>query len=265
MFKRHWYLLLAVPLVTMAIGYFLAAVVTFLMPKIFESVAIVEFTGLSNPKDFTKETRKLTDPDHLTLTSDFLALPDLWDLDSTAVIEILRKSILVDQIAGSRLIRIRARHANREDARDIAVSIINAYRSIHEGHDPRSIGATLHDLEMAVIDQEKDLVKMQIELIVISGKDNPEDTTELEARIMRESDRLMDMKRKILESAHPYLQLAESQGGVVIHEFPLIADAPYSPNITSNLIIGAISGILLGFPLALAIMALLHRPRTSSP
>jgi len=50
---------------------------------------------------------------------------------------------------------------------------------------------------------------------------------------------------------------------VLIHDEPVIAESPVTPNIRFNLIVGGLSGLLLGFPLALIIMALL-RPRDRS-
>jgi len=50
---------------------------------------------------------------------------------------------------------------------------------------------------------------------------------------------------------------------VLIHDEPVIAETPVTPNIRFNLIVGGLSGLLVGFPLALIIMALL-RPRNRS-
>jgi uncharacterized protein involved in exopolysaccharide biosynthesis len=45
---------------------------------------------------------------------------------------------------------------------------------------------------------------------------------------------------------------------VVIHEEPQIAQAPASPNVTLNLILGSICGFLLSPFIALALIFMLH-------
>lgn len=107
MFTRYWPLLLITPPITMVIGYLLAAVITYLMPVKFESTTIIEIVPQNTRMDLSAEMQKLTSPSHLTLASHNLDLTDRWGSDHQSTDESLVDSVVVEQVPGTRLIRIR--------------------------------------------------------------------------------------------------------------------------------------------------------------
>ena len=55
------------------------------------------------------------------------------------------------------------------------------------------------------------------------------------------------------------IALKMSSDGVIIHDAPVLPDSPVSPNVTLNLIIGVVLGLLLSPLLELPMMRLLNR------
>jgi uncharacterized protein involved in exopolysaccharide biosynthesis len=51
----------------------------------------------------------------------------------------------------------------------------------------------------------------------------------------------------------------EAENAVVIHDDPVIADSPISPNVTFNLVAGSVGGLLLSPFLALPVMWWMNR------
>lgn len=261
---RYRLLLIIIPSITLILGYLLAAVVTYLMPKHYESTGVIEIVAKSTPVEIPAEAQKLTNDKHLELVSHNLDLPMRWGVDHQSSVETLRESVTARPIPDTGLIRIRVRHTHREDARDIVNATIHAYRSIREGYDLEAIKRTLNELEMEIIQQDQVVYALREERMR-QNANRPNTSlarpTELDSRYEEESLRLTIMSSRA--RAHPYPALTESQGGVLVHEEPDFSDSPVSPNIQLNLIIGVITGLLLGFPLALLIMAIFHSRRTA--
>lgn len=99
---------------------------------------------------------------------------------------------------------------------------------------------------MELIDQDMLVYKLRQEM---RGQETnlqrpPTETpAELAMHYENESMRLRTMHERI--ETHPFPALEKSQGGIVIHEAPLLAETPYSPNIHLNLTLGPALGILL--------------------
>lgn len=262
MFKRFWPCLLIIPPVTLVGGVLVAAVITYLMPTRYESFAVIEIQHLpARPVDFSTEMGKLTSPAILGRASERLDLTTRWGTDSRTSIARLRDSLHIEQIRESDLLRIRARHAHREDARDIALAVVQAYQAHRTEILDAEKAKRLEELRAAIAEQEQKVVELRAQKMT-EGDAFPhaggEPTSELAARHDLETDVLMKMKVDVAtldHSSHGFIDPSL----ILVHDAPLIAEAPYSPKVGLNFTLGAGSGLLLGFPMALAIMVILQR------
>jgi capsular polysaccharide biosynthesis protein len=264
MFKRFWPCLLITPPISLILGLFVAAVISYLMPKKYESFAVIEIYELTAPAHIPTEIEKLTNANVLSNATDRLDLATRWGTDRQTSIDLLRDSLAIEQIRGTDLIRIRARHHNREDARDIAFAVVQSYQSTRSEFLDAAKETRLQELQTAIAEQEQKVVELRAQKMTGDASfphSNAEPTSDLDALHDQETDVLMQMKVDAATLTHSGSGGFLGLGNVILHDEPIIAESPVSPNVPLNLLLGALSGLLLGLPLALAIMALLHRLR----
>lgn len=167
MFKRFgWILLVMIPVGGFA-GLVIAAVVTYVMPKKYESEAIIEVRPFANapveppgrtegvaPAWLLMEIEKMRSRPNLEKVSQNLGLPNRWYLADDQVPPILKDSLLIQSIRGTDLVSIRMRHTNKIDARDIAMEVAKVYQSYRKDIADQDSSRFLHELNKAVRDQE---------------------------------------------------------------------------------------------------------------
>ena len=167
MFKRFgWIFLLMIPAGAFA-GLVFAAVVTYVMPKKYESEAIIEVRPFANapvapprrtegeaPAWLLMEIEKMRSRPNLEKVSQNLGLPNRWYLADDQVPPILKDSLLIQSIRGTDLVSIRVRHTSKVDARDIALEVAKVYQSYRKDISDRDSARFLHELNKAVRDQE---------------------------------------------------------------------------------------------------------------
>ncbi len=135
MIRRWWWILLLMAVVGPLLGLLAAAVVTYVMPKKYESAAVVQVNlrtvelpgsaggvGGGNPNALTPQffgtqfevikSRKV-----LQQVVDALDLTKRWGVSDAEAIQTLKNIIVTQNIRGTELIAIRVRHSNAEDAR----------------------------------------------------------------------------------------------------------------------------------------------------
>lgn len=288
MFKRFgWVFVVMLPVGAM-VGFLAAAVVTYVMPKQYESQAVIEVKASpSLPEGVGPRPIGCGVEFNLIQSSAFLAkvvaqldLTNRWGVDQEAAIRILKEIVSTENIRGTDLIGIRVRHTDREGARDIAAEVARTYRDYRVEIQHRDSDYGLAELNKAVREQEEKVEerrKIYAKLMRNMGPhpsilmhDESSDTS-AEA-ITRAQDRqdIIDAKRDFetdqallksmkLEQVRATIEGKIPNDSVVIHEEPQIGDAPVSPNVTLNLILGAVGGFLLSPLLALPLMLLLNR------
>jgi capsular polysaccharide biosynthesis protein len=262
MFKRFWPCLLIIPVVTLVVGFLTSAVITYIMPKKYESFATIEIHELSDQSQFRTEMEKLTSATVLNRATDQLDLTTRWGTDRQTCIDLLRDLLIIEQIRGTDLVRIRARHTQREDARDTAMAVVNSYQSIRSEQLESEKKSRLQALQAAISEQEQKVAELRARKMgggASSPHSDGEVSADLDALHDQETDVLMKMKVDAGTLSHSGSGAFLDPWMIIVHDEPLIADRPYSPNVGLNLTLGTLSGLLLGFPLALAIMAMLHR------
>lgn len=242
--------------------FFAACVITYVMPKKFESSAVIQVKPLSHapgnmtPQFFATEFEVIRSQQTLKIVMQRLDLTTRWNMTEEEAIAILRGIVDVQNIRGTDLIAINVKHTNPEDARDIAKEIYLSYKKRREDKERVMAESALKELEKAILDQS-DVVeekRKQRDNLLKRDSNNPEtDQTyqdlqeeyEVYQAMLDRTKRKLSMERINTKPSH--------YGSVILHEEPLVAQYPTSPNVTLNLLIGAGAGLVLGLLLALIV------------
>jgi capsular exopolysaccharide synthesis family protein len=166
--NRYGIILLSLLLVFMT-----AAVITYVMPKKYESEATIEVkpraAGLSplgsdlnelsgaartTPQFFGTEFEKIKSRNSLEKVVQNLELVNRWSMDKETILQILKGIVDTQNIRGTDLISIRVRHTNKVDARDIAEEVARSYRQYRSEMERRDSENALLELNKAVRNQE---------------------------------------------------------------------------------------------------------------
>ncbi len=303
MFKRYGWVFAVMALIGPIIGLVTSAMLTYVMPKMYESETVIEVKPLPSaipsgqqmtPQFFETEFNKITSRNSLIQVIDALQLTSRWSVDKEAAIQILKKIVHTENIRGTELISIRVRHTDKVATRDIANEVAHVYKNYRNEVVLRDADARLQALTKAVRDQEDKVEERRKILASIvrkkgiinqgdvspgdsktlqpenptpdSGKPNPAES-ERDAAIRRSLDDqdyidakrdfvtdqelLQQMKLKLIAES---LELKISPTLIEIHGDAKISEAPVSPNVTLNLLLGTVGGFLLSPLLSLLVI-----------
>ena len=166
-------LLMILPLIGGIVGYFGSALVTYVQPKIYESVMMLQvlptareidpFDGTGSvgsgvtPRFIATEARVITADATLERVGERLNLSERWTQSPENVLAILRKVVVAEHLEGTDLVEVRVRHSNANDARDIAEAVATAYRERRREMELERARRVLNALDSEMRNQE-DLV-----------------------------------------------------------------------------------------------------------
>ena len=160
-------------LLTLLLVFMTASVITYVMPKKFESTATVQVkprtpgitvlgremtessgSGLMTQQFFATEFEIIKSRNVLMKVAEKLELPNKWGYDKETVFMILKGIVDTQNRRNTDLIDIKVRHTNREDARDITAEVAKAYKDYRTEIEGRDSERGLQELRKAVRDQE---------------------------------------------------------------------------------------------------------------
>jgi capsular exopolysaccharide synthesis family protein len=166
--NRYGIILLSLLLVFMT-----AAVITYVMPKKYESSTTIEVkpraagisplgsqlnelsgAGRMTQQFFGTEFEKIKSRNSLEKVVQNLELVNRWGVDKETALNILKGIVNTQNIRGTDLISIRVRHTNKVDARDIAEEVAQSYRNYRAEIESRDAENALLELNKAVRNQE---------------------------------------------------------------------------------------------------------------
>lgn len=279
MFKRYWWMLFAMLPAGVLLGLLVAAGITYAMPKVYESWAVIEIRpraatphgeapaeGGEPARFFATELEKITSRNSLESVAEDLKLGERWNVDRETAIRTLGGSVTCRNISGTDLVSIRVRHTNKVDARDIAEAVPRAYKNGRTETESRAAERYLHELNKVVLTQEDKVEEKRKVLSLIvknkgsSAKAGDQDYDDAKREFELEQELLQTLKLK---------QMGESISGripgesVMIHEVPVIAQTPVSPKVTLNLLLGTALGFILSPLMALPLMWLTNRRKSA--
>ena len=160
-------------LLTLLLVFMTAAVITYVMPKKYESSATIEvkpksvgqspFEGVNSPsygsspmtaQFFGTEFEKIKSSNSLAKVVEKLDLVNKWSVDKETAIRILKGIVNTQNIRGTDLISITVRHTDKEDARNVTAEVARAYKAYRTEIESRDSDKGLYELNKAVRDQE---------------------------------------------------------------------------------------------------------------
>ena len=160
-------------LLTLLLVFMTAAVITYVMPKKYESEATIEVkprgggmkplgamyndtsgAGGVTPQFFGTEFEKIKSRNSLMKVVESLELVNRWNVDKETALNILKGIVSTQNIRGTDLISIRVRHTSKVDARDVTEEVAKAYRAYRAEIESGDAERQLHELNKAVRDQE---------------------------------------------------------------------------------------------------------------
>jgi capsular polysaccharide biosynthesis protein len=126
MFKRFWWMFPVMLAVGSVVGLLVAGVMTYVMPKKYESETVVELrpsarsgngvaaAGVDSKSRFDTELEKIRSRNILGRVVDNLKLGNQWSMDKETTIRILKMMVVTQQIKSTDLVSIRVRHTNKQ-------------------------------------------------------------------------------------------------------------------------------------------------------
>ncbi|MFU8892556.1 MAG: hypothetical protein ACNA8L_02905 [Luteolibacter sp.] len=260
--QRFRAILFIVPSVTLYLGIFVSAAISYRMPKLYESFAVIEIKTGPEAPHIAAEKQRFASTDLHAEVSRNLELPARWLLNRESTLDRLEKSIRARQISGTDLLNVSVRNTNPEETVEILNALLSAYgKERMERWEQSDEHKQKNKLRDAILEQQRKVTEMRERL---TGTPNDIahpalDNTEFEA----ERQRLQEMRLELLENfmGEPGWPPEDPYTGMIVHDDPLLPEHRVSPNHYFNLTLGALSGLLSGIPLALVIIALLHRMR----
>lgn len=172
-------------LLTLLLVFMTASVITYVMPKKYESFATIEVKPRGRAIEplggelgnngtpmtqnfFGTEFEKIKSRNSLSRVIDNLDLTNKWGVDRENVINILKGIVETQNIRGTDLISIRVRHTNKEDARDITAEVARAYKDYRTSLEGKSMEKGISELKKAVREQEDKVEERRKVLTTIS-------------------------------------------------------------------------------------------------
>jgi uncharacterized protein involved in exopolysaccharide biosynthesis len=271
--SRGCLLYAGIVIVTFLLVFFSACVVTYVMPKRFQSTAVVQVkpsralsgytdsaSPMMTPQFFATEFEVIRAQQTLKIVVQSLGLTTRWNMSEEDAIAILRGIIDAQNIRGTDLIQISVKHTGAEDARDIAKEVYEAYKKRREDKEREMVENSFKELEKAILDQS-DVVEEKRK-----QRDNllKRNANGLEMELAKqEVEKDYETQQKMLDRMKETLAMdrlnAKVQNLIEIHEEPYVAMYPSSPNVTLNLLLGAAAGSFLGLLLALIVRLFVGR------
>jgi polysaccharide biosynthesis transport protein len=263
--SRGCLLYAGIVIVTFLLVFFSACVVTYVMPKKFVSTAVVQVkpsralygfsaSQMMTPQFFATEFEVIRANLTLKLVVEKLDLTTKWNMTEEEAVAILHGIVEAQNIRGTDLIQISVKHTGAEDARDIAKEVYEAYKKRREDSERKVVESSLKELDKAILDQS-DVVeekRKQRDNLLKRDSNSPEmEQTKQDVQKDYEVQKeMLDGMKEKLSMERISLKLTH-YGSVILHEEPVVAQYPSSPNVTLNLAIGAGLGGLLGAILVL--------------
>ncbi len=172
-------------LLTLLLVFMTASVITYVMPKKFESFATIEVKprertidplgGMMRtngptmtPQFFGTEFEKIKSRNSLSRVIDNLDLTSKWTTDRETVLRILKGIVNTQNIRGTDLIQITVRHTSKEDARDITAEVARSYKEYRTDLESKTQEKGINEIRKAVRQQEDKVEERRKVLTTIS-------------------------------------------------------------------------------------------------
>lgn len=158
-------------LLTLFLVFMTSAVITYLMPKRFESFAVIEVKPRERtidplgsimrengptmtPQFFGTEFEKIKSRNSLGRVINSLDLTSKWSMDFETTLQKLKSVVATRNLRGTDLIEITVRHESKEDARDVAAEVALSYKEYRDELESKTHDKGTNEIRKAVRLQE---------------------------------------------------------------------------------------------------------------
>jgi polysaccharide biosynthesis transport protein len=172
-------------LLTLALVFMTASVITYVMPEKYESTAVIQVKprgkafesldgvtssrmAMMTPQFFGTEFEIIKSQSSLIRVIKKLELVNKWEVSAEQALEILKSIVRTENKRGTDLIEIVVRHTDKDDARDIAAEVAEAYREYRSELENESLNKGINELKRAVQVQEDETQEAYKELTTLS-------------------------------------------------------------------------------------------------
>jgi succinoglycan biosynthesis transport protein ExoP len=172
-------------LLTLALVFMTASVITYVMPEKYESTALIQVKprgkaiesldgGMGNrmavmtAQFFGNEYEIIKSTNSLNRVIKKLELANKWEVTPEQALPMLKGIVRTENKRGTDLISITARHTDKEIARDIAVEVAEAYKDYRSELENESLNKGINELDRAVKIQEEETQEAYKELTTLS-------------------------------------------------------------------------------------------------
>ncbi len=176
-------------LLTLALVFMTASVITYVMPEKYESTAVIQVKprgkafesldgatssrlSMMTPQFFGTEFEIIKSMNSLKRVIKKLNLANTWEMTPEQVLLVLKNIVKTENIRGTDLISITVRHTDKENARDIAVEVAESYKDYRSELENNSLNRGIIELERAVQVQEDETQEAYKELTTLSRVNN---------------------------------------------------------------------------------------------
>lgn len=252
MFKRWRWLLLVLMVVGPFIGFLTAVVVTYVMPKKYESVAVIA-PVFQDRVILADEVKLLKSQEVLSRLSKNEDLSKRWMLDEPGIQVALGKAIVVTPLGRTDLISIKTRLPNRDDAMGITEGLIKAYEE-HHNEIRKSVNEPAFNDVVRIISTQEDKINDLKKTLSVTDKGDERIET-LKQEIRTEEKKFRDLKMDLTLKGVP----DPFPKQVSVHEPASLPLSPVSPNVPLNLVMGLVGGFLVSPVIAILLMMLFEK------
>lgn len=176
-------------LLTLALVFTTVCVVTHVWPEKYESIAVIQVKprgkafesldgvtssrmAMMTPQFFGTEFEIIKSQNSLIRVIKKLDLANKWEVSTEQALEILKNIVRTENKRGTDLIEIMVRHTDKDDARDIAAEVAEAYREYRSELENESLNKGINELKRAVQVQEDETQEAYKELTTLSRINN---------------------------------------------------------------------------------------------
>ncbi|GAA5482829.1 hypothetical protein [Haloferula sargassicola] len=274
MMKRYWWVIPVLAVVGGSIGLLAAGVVTYVMPKMYESRSVLQVRpvpigGVAGSVNMATEFEIIDSVEILDEVARRLDLANHWNLTADEVRELLRDRIEPSHIKGTDLVEIKVRASNPQDARAVAAAVSEAYRTWKMSLAKQRVDGRLDEMRAALEAQEK-IVEEKRRALDREGGDSglvrplrkSFDPPQAGLDAAQEFEAAQEeLERLKIEQIGKQMQKRISEDPVIVHEEPVESTVPVSPNVALNLVIGTVAGMVGGATLGVLMSLLLDKRR----
>ena len=266
MFVRRW-VFLWMAVLCVGLGLIVAGVVSYRVPWVYESRAVLEFSPRPRVVAhgfYTEESDWLNGRAVLHRVIENLDFGKTEGLDLETALVRLNGLLDISRIdePSRTLVTLRVHHHDAKMARDLASEIVGSFGEYRAENIRQEKERSLEVLKQAVAEQQQSLAAASKKLEAASRDLTPSPLPDAPLNVAPPKPPMTDKElAEAGQRAAAQIRQENAANRVILREAPKLPRFPISPQLPLNLSIGALAGLALSPFLALLVRRVVHRHR----